>query len=129
MGKHFFDASGYAGITTYDRISAERTIRALLEGGVFLVAENDGEVVGSIGVLIYPLYFNSGHLTAQEMFWWVEPEHRGCGNDLRIAVEMECQKRGVRTVTMIALESHNGVGKLYERAGYSPMEHSYMKRL
>jgi GNAT superfamily N-acetyltransferase len=130
MGRRFFDASGYSDITEYDPASTEASLRMLMEVGVLLVAERD-EVIGCAGALVYPFYFNSGHLTGQELFWWVEPEHRGVGMDLYHALEQAVKDKGAQSFSMIALDKLNPerVGEMYRKVGYRPSDHSYIKRL
>jgi GNAT superfamily N-acetyltransferase len=129
MGERFFEASGYADIATFDTGAAEQTTRDLLAGGVVLVAEAEGEVVGMAGALVYRFYFSKDDMTAQELVWWVEPEHRGIGQQLHKALEDGARERGATSISMIALDSMKWVGRLYERAGYRPSEHCYIKRL
>lgn len=129
MGRRFFDASGYEDITEYDPETVTRTFHLLMNGGVLLVVDSDG-VVGAAGAMVYPFYFNAAHMTGQELFWWVDPEYRGVGNDLRKALETAVQEKGAKSFSMIALERLNPelVGALYRRAGYRASEHSYIKR-
>lgn len=127
MGRRFFDASGYADITEYDGESFAATLANA--PAIYLVVEVDGKLVGMAGALVYPLYFNTTHMTAQEMFWWVNPEHRGVGSKLFDALEEEVKKAGAKSLTMIALETISWVGSYYEKRGFRPTERSFMRRL
>lgn len=128
MGRRFYEASGYRDITEFDSGSLENTLRN--SGAILLVAEKDG-LVGMAGALVYPFYFNASHLTAQEIFWWVDPEHRGIGSLLFDALLEEVKKSGAQSLSMIALESLNPerVGSFYQARGFKPSDRSFIRRI
>lgn len=98
----------------------------LIENGVLLT---DGKHCAA-GALIYPAFFNASYTLASEFFWWVEREARGSlGPMLLTALEEECRDRGAHSLTMMTLETVRpvAVGRLYERRGYRPQEHHYIK--
>lgn len=129
MGRTFVEVSGQEDIGTYDDEMAAVTVRSCMADGVVLVIEVDGKVVGMAAALVYRVYYSRDDFTAQELFWWVEPEYRGIGDELRKMLERRAKEKGARTLFMIALEKMKWVGKLYERAGYRPFEHTYVKEL
>lgn len=132
MGACFFAASGYSDICAYDAASLARTLESMLgdENAVLLVVEKDERLVGMAGALIYPFYFNQGHLTSQEMFWWVDEAHRGIGSQLFDALEENIRRRGAMSLSMIALDrlSPDRVGSFYERRGFRPSERMFIRR-
>lgn len=133
MGRRFFDASGYGRFTEFNEGVLAETFRRLIDSdtGVIWVADA-GPLVGFTGGLLYPFYF-SGRLTGQELFWWVDEEYRGGGvaRDLFKALESWAKSLGAETFGMVALEalSPERVGGMYQKAGYVPAEHAYMRRL
>lgn len=134
MGRRFFAMSGYADLTNFDDASFCATVDRLMGAdATCLVAEADGQVVGAAGALAYPFYFNADHKTGQEVFWWLDPEHRGGQVGICLFAELEAWARaqGCRSFTMIALDAVDAarVGKIYQRCGYRPSEHSYIKEL
>lgn len=129
MGRAFFEISGQDDIATFDDEAAADTVRACMEEGVVLVLQKDGVLVGMAGALIYRIYLSRDDITAQELFWWVEPEHRGVGTELLKMLERRAKENGAASIAMIELESMKGVGRLYERAGYRAHDHTYVKRL
>ena len=106
MARSFFDESGMAGVTEYDQGCAIATLRQLIDSrhGALFVAGSD-RLVGMAGALAYPMYFNTAHLSAQELFWWVAPERRGgtVGVRLMQALEKWARGMGCRTLTMVCL--------------------------
>lgn len=95
--------------------------------GTVLVGEAGGIVVGMIGLMVVPHLF-SGELTCGEVFWYVDPAHRGStGIRLLRAAERWARDRGATVLQMIAPNAR--VGMLYQRLGYLPLEVSYTKRL
>lgn len=134
MGRHFHKVSGYIEIE-FDELSAKETLEKLIiqPQGILIVAENDGQLIGGIGALLYMLYFNSLHLAGQEFFWWLEPEYRGhsIGIEMLDEVEKQARQKGAKSFTMIALEElmPKALDKLYRKRGYRCLEHHYTKRL
>ena len=128
MGARFFAASGYGGITSFDRGTFRSTLNSLMRDGVLLVAAKHFGIVGMAGAVVYPFYFNAGHTTAQEMFWWVDEEHRGIGSKLFDAMVQAVKDRGAKSLSMIALDAlqPEKVGAFYERKGFRPSERSFI---
>lgn len=131
MGKAFHAVTGIADLIPLDGATLERTFLQLIEGetAVLLVIEDNGRLIGATGALLHPHYFNADHLTGQELFWWVDPEHRGCGGALFDALEGWARRMGANSFGMIALEAiDNGrAGAIYRRRGYRAVEHSYLR--
>jgi GNAT superfamily N-acetyltransferase len=133
MGHYFFDEAGWGDVTEYDPGSMDRTLRHLIDsaGGILLVAESGGVVVGMAGALLYPHYFNTGSLTGQEIFWWVDPAHRkGVGGALLEALEDAAKDAGAVSFTMVSVASlrSDALDRVYRRRGYRPAERTYIKR-
>lgn len=104
-----------------------------------LVAEDrDGAVVGGIGLLALPHPF-TGQMYADELVWWVEPEHRGTlvGPQLLRVGEDWARTHGITLIKMVApmVKNEDGryvpapIGTWYERHGYRPCETSHYKEL
>jgi GNAT superfamily N-acetyltransferase len=92
------------------------------------VAEQDGVVVGMIGLVVAPHHF-SGRLTAGEIMWWVDPAARGIGLRLLRRAEAWALERGAAVMQVVAPARGDGarVGQLYERRGYRAVETSYQR--
>lgn len=110
------------------------SFRATVERGMhdldqcFLVAEADGEIRAMAGAVAYPPYFNHAAKTGQELFWWSEC---GEGMGLHAALADWAASRGCQTFAMIALADDRAarMTRLYERMGYRPTEHTFIKGL
>lgn len=133
MGERFHGEAGWSDIANYNRADCEKSLQAMIEGaGVVLVAEQDGRIIGIVGGIYFPLYFNHGHKSGQEMFLYVEPGLRdGIGAKLLIALEQAAREAGCQSWLMIALDhvAPEATGRLYKRRGYRPAEHSWIRRL
>lgn len=96
-----------------------------------LLAELNGEVVGITGGIVYPLYFSPSHKVGQELWWWLTPAARGsgAGNKMFKHLQWWAKERGAKTMFMIALEDERAdkMEKVYFRAGFKPMERTFMK--
>ena len=125
MGQRFRKDTCY---DKYLRDNPERMAElceTLISKGTLIVSEKEGEIIGMLGFIIYP-HFISGDIFAGEVFWWVEPEHRGEG--LRLLKEMKSRARaaGAKFYQMIAPnESEAKVVRLYRRLGCELVESTY----
>lgn len=121
MGRKFAERARLRDHVGYDPHSMMQTFAALINGGhpVFI-----GEQ-GAIGATLTHHPFNHDHVHAQELFWWSEGRE---GLALLKALESYCDEHA-HSLTMITLEAVEPVrtGRLYERLGYVPLEHSYVK--
>lgn len=130
MGKAFHAVTGVADLIPMDVETLGRTFLQLMGGeSSTILVKDDAGIVGAVGALLHPHYFNNAHITGQELFWWVDPEHRGAGVELLDALEDWARSMGARTFGMIALEAIDGgrAGSIYKRRGYRPVEHSYLR--
>ena len=95
------------------------------------VANRDGQAVGMMGALNYPLFFNPVTSIAQELFLWVDVPHRGHGvvEELIAAFEGWAQRIGAGRVLLTA--PHSGrieaVQRMYGMSGYAPLERTFYK--
>jgi len=89
-----------------------------------------GEIQGTIGLVIGPDP-NNGRLYAQEAFWFVKKEHRGCGVRLLKYAEDYAKSAGVYRMMMAHLTSlaPTTLKSLYLRLGYLESETYYRKTL
>ena len=132
MGAKFFATTHYTAFADYTPESALALIEAMTEAGVMLVAEHQGQIVGTVGLMVVPFLFDQSKTVAAEVLWYVTPEAQGAGlgKALLAAVEPACREAGCVAVQMIHLESSPPqAGALYERMGYALQEHSYVKGL
>lgn len=121
IGARFSNRANLAGHVGYDAASLEATLRFMIDGDhpVFV-----GDA-GTIGATVFPHPFNHAHKAAQELFWWSEGRE---GLALLNALTEHC-RANCDSLTMITLEAVDPVrtGELYERKGFRPLEHSYIK--
>lgn len=111
---------------------ADFLIRALDDPNIGLwLAEKDGQMIGVCGALVYPLYFSPSHKIGQELWWWLTPSARGTNAGKRMFEQIEAwtTEHKVNATFMIALADNRveKMTKLYERAGYEPMERTFAK--
>lgn len=127
MGLHFLKGSPYAAHLEENPEQMADLGRKLLVGdNGMLVAERHGVMVGMLGYCIYT-HLISGEKTAGEVFWWVEPEHRGDGLRLLARFEAIARAAGAKKLQMIA--PNEQVATVYERLGFGFMESAYQKAL
>lgn len=126
MGRRFRSETGYAKHLAENPAKMTELAQQLAAAGGLLVSERSGEIVGMIGFVIFP-HFLSGETTAGEVFWWVEPEHRGEGVKLLREAERYARARGATKIQMIAPTDR--VALLYQRLGYEFVEANYQRAL
>lgn len=124
MGGKFADKARLIEHVGYDPESMAETFAYMIEDENCAVFVGES---GAIGGMKSPHPFNHDHWIAQELFWWSEGRE---GFRLLDAFEAWAGKT-CGTVRMITLEAVNPerMGKLYQRRGYAPLEHGYIKRL
>jgi len=128
MGERFLTETVYRTRVPVNPQQMATTVLRLLatETGAVFVSERDGALVGMIGLLAFtnPI---TGEPTISELFWWVEPEHRGCGLRLLRRAEAWGRESGAAKVHMIAPTPD--VARLYERLGYEQLETTFQRAL
>lgn len=132
MGRAFAASTPMTARVGFDADALAELFARLIEDedSALLVAEADG-LIGMLAMLVYPYYFNPAARMGQELFWWVDPEHRRSGVAGRLLGHAEAwaRTRGARAVQMIALDESEGdaVAAMYKRRGYAPVERSFLK--
>jgi len=133
LGKDFI-STAWEGVAETDEASLADWLVGFIanDAAALFVADTDREgVVGMIGGLSTPLYFNYSHLHAQEMFWWVDPSQRASrvGVELLNRFEKWAKDKGAKTIQMgtVAKINPETLAAFYERKGYESAENSYIK--
>ncbi len=92
----------------------------LIEKGVIFLSDE-----GMIGGFLSPAYFNPAYVMAVELFWWAASE----GTSLRLAFEGWAKDSGARRIVFTGLvdDRERGIRRVFSRAGYAPVEMSFVK--
>ena len=135
LAECFHAASPMHGAIAFDRQGYADFFKASIDQpsvGIWL-AESDGKMIGICGALAYPLYFSPNALVVQELWWWLTPESRGTGAGAMMfkQIELWAKAHKAAALFMIALEDEraNKMEKLYTRAGFKPMERTFIKEV
>jgi hypothetical protein len=64
---------------------------------------------------------------AQEIAWWISPEHRGSGMRMLLRYEEWAISMGARMIGVASLSVMPDVERLYERRGFSRLETQWVK--
>ena len=101
---------------------------------VMLVADKDGAIVGMIAALGYPYPMNTSYTVADELFWWVDENHRSGSVGLKLiaALEAEATRRGWYALSLCAAtesSSFDSTCRFYARKGFRVSDHKYWKEL
>lgn len=126
MGERFHSTSEYSKHVGWDPQKTLELATNLVAQKNLLVIDSNGSLLGMLGMVFFP-HFLSGEVIAIEVFWWLEPEHRGEGKKLLKAAEGLARERGAKRMQMIA--PNERVGILYKRIGYTFVESAYQKTL
>lgn len=121
MGRKFAEKAKLTDHVGYDPHSMVQTFEWLIEGGHPFFVSDRGTIAGVS--TRHP--FNHDHIHVQELFWWSEGRD---GLKLLKALEDWCDihAHSLQMITLEAVEPER-TGKLYERLGFRPLEHSYIK--
>lgn len=93
---------------------------------VFIVAEQDGALVGVLALVCYP-HLLSGEQRLSELCWWMNPEHRGHGNLMMVEAIAWAKAHGVVSVEMLAPDGR--FARYYTRLGFEPRSRVYERRV
>ncbi len=129
MGQRFVASTAYATLISLNTEQLTGTTRDLLNNpdALVLLAEKDGDVIGMLAAIRFNHPMSGQHI-AQEVVWWVDPEHRGtAGIRLLRAAEAWAVAGGAEVLQMIAPSEK--VGKFYAAVGYAPVETVFQRRL
>lgn len=133
MGRAFFGHSNSGSFTTFDETSFTTTLIGLtsgVAGGSLLVAEVSGQVVGMAACVVFPFYANHATLIGQEIFLWVNPEHRGdVGEALLDELEAGALRKGAKVFinANLAGERDKAFARYYRRRGCVPAEQTHIR--
>jgi GNAT superfamily N-acetyltransferase len=130
----FHKASPY-GDFPVDNDKVEVLIEKLLTDGqhisIILLANDDTH--GTVGILAATtgeILFNREKL-AQEILWWIDPEHRKSRHGLELlkAYEYWAHKIGCTAIQMSSLydPARHTLDKLYTKRGFTQTEQAYIK--
>ena len=121
MGARFSERAALASNVGYDPDSMATTFERMIAGNepVFMTD------TAAIGAVVFQHPFNFSHTAAQELFWWSDGRE---GISLLKRLTEHCEAF-CDSLTMITLEAvrPEATGRLYERMGFTPLEHSYTK--
>lgn len=130
MARRFLASTPYGGLILPAPGYLEHFCMQVLKQGVVLVADVGGRTVGMLALLI-GTHLLTGDLAAEEVVWWVEPEHRagGIGPELLAAAERWASAKNVSVLKMVAPGANPSVGRFYAARGYLHVESIYIRRL
>lgn len=128
LGCQFMVESGYARHLAINPHAQATLAKMLIDSpnGLVLVDERGGRIVGMIGI-IATFHPHSGDPVMSELFWYVDPGHRGVGIKLLRKAEIWGQDNGI--AKSITVAPNDKVCALYERLGYEKLETQYIKTL
>ena len=108
--------------------SMRETFTGLIAGDMGVLLVND-EVTAAAGAVVTPAYYNTDHMTGQELFWWVDGGARGVGLRLFASLEEEVRRLGAESFVMVALEAikPDQTSTFYVRNGYHALERNFIK--
>jgi hypothetical protein len=110
--------------------SPERFLRTISQPGVVVFGMHVlGELVGCFVGSLAEQYLTTA-IVAQEMMWYVKPEHRGNGQVFFMfdGFEQWAAKHNVEAIIMVNLTDGNPrVRKLYASRGYREIESHHIK--
>jgi GNAT superfamily N-acetyltransferase len=142
MAARFMETTVYGKLIAWEPGPLADLVYAVLEQGTIFVAEervpsgrlDPGEAVqkGLIGMIaLVPRTHPMNHSRyADELCWWVEPEHRGgsAADRLLSAAEQWARENRLSVLKMVA-PAGSELGKHYERRGFALVESTYQKTL
>jgi hypothetical protein len=109
----------------WDAPSVNTMLTYLVNEGVVFLAKKENVVVGGIGGQLVKNPWNQKQVLLQEMFWWVDKEHRGSSAGLRLLHAFE--KSNSVPVVLSVLPQTPIKQNMLSKLGYSVKEYSLVK--
>lgn len=126
MGERFRRETSYAKFLSKNPSRMEALGKQLMTHDGLLASEEGGKLVGMLGYITHD-HFISGDKMVGEVFWWVEPEHRGEGLKLVLAMEKKGRENGAVCSQLVAPDERTG--NFYKLLGYEFVEATYQRKL
>lgn len=103
----------------------------LIDNGIFLVCEKDGNICGGFGAVIVPHYFNASLLIGSEVFWWVDEDVRTGKPALLLfnGFLKEAETKKLNLVSISKLYNSNLKDEFLEKRGFVIKEKGFYKWL
>ena len=134
LAEHFHASTIYASLVPWAPAAVEALMVQVITQqngivGVVLVATVDNSIEGMLGLVVLP-HPMSGQLCAEELAWWVEPEHRQgtIGPRLLVTGIDWCRQKGAVVLKLVS-PSGSTVGTFYKRWGAVEVETAYLMDL
>jgi GNAT superfamily N-acetyltransferase len=130
LAREFYASSRFLVEFDLDRFVALWTHLIESGAGVIFLLEEDGEIAGTIGGVVYPEAY-SPLLIATEFFWYVRDGLRGSGLKLYRKFEDWARSRGCGQVRMIHLldSMPEKLERVYKHLGFEAAEVHYTKEI
>ncbi len=97
MGQAYATESGWDKFAEFDTESYAYSCGQLIDGGILLVAEQDGVLVGMVAAGAAPSMLNRNVMLGQELWWWCEPALRkSLARHMKKALEKAFAARGFK---------------------------------
>lgn len=133
MAERFYNSCPWKDVAEYDPETSRAGMLGLLhnENAGLFVIDTGSELKGAVGFVLTPVWLSADFTIAQEVFWWVEPGVSREAISLWRAGEDWAEVSGAKASVMIRLDGmrDEALHRLYQRRGYNPVEHHYVRKL
>jgi GNAT superfamily N-acetyltransferase len=129
LGRQFYDEGGFVDtLGPFDEKYIKDYLKRIIESPNAVMYMNNHGMAAAIitNSLIAPV------LIVQELFWYVEKQHRGGTTAARLftMIESWAKKRGAKANYMVCMDNMGDTAqRMYKRCGYVPREHIFVKAL
>ena len=134
--RRFYDGSDYVKTgLNFDVDSVTRFCSSIIsnDNACLIISEKNGSVVGFITGVVSPWSLDNSQILASELGWWIDLDHRGGTDSVRLLKEYEkwAANKGASRCMMAHLENDRStrMERFYEKVGYHKAESHYMKGL
>lgn len=125
--REFERAVGYKRSLLEDEVAARAGLAGLIANHVALIAHEDSERHGFIIGAASPHPFSPKIRVLSELFWWVAPDHRGCGAAPALLNEFERIGRESADWVVFSLEHDSPVRDQHlTKRGFRQIERAYL---
>jgi hypothetical protein len=130
MSNEFYPLTSYSKYAPFDYDTIHDLTVHIVEHGIYLVGECNGEIQGMLALVIVPFMFNRNITTVNEVVWWVNPaaQRVGMGQALVRRADEIRLLRGIKAFQMVRLTTSPKIlDDVYLALGFQPSEFCFTK--
>ena len=129
-GRYFWQKTPYVGKIPYNAKAVKDLIETMMDAHYLIVSEEGTVLVGFLGMFLTPMIFNPDYVVATEVFFFVDPAHRGKETGASLFARAEYDLADIADILSFGdMTTSTDMADMYTRNGYVYTERAFTKVL